>query len=123
MIKLTKEQAKDLENLLENYKNIGKKSLVKDIMCNDAGDKIDYPYLFELEVLDIVNVVLNGYELKKEPYEIVDDYIEILGKELTKNSNNHSSIHIRGKIDGAKELARRLDISKKNNIEENEVNE
>lgn len=111
MIKITKEQAKDLEDLLENYKNIGKKSLVKDIMCNDAGDKIDYPHLFELEVLDIVNVVLNGYELKKEPYEIVDDYIDSLGEELTKKPNNHfSSVHIRGKIDGAKELAKRLDI-------------
>lgn len=113
MIKITKNQAKDLNDLLENYKNIGKKSLVKDIMCNDAGDKIDYPYLFELEVLDIVNIVLNGYELKKEPYEIVNDYIDSLNKELNENSDNKFSlIRIAGKIDGAKELAERLDIEK-----------
>jgi len=113
MIKITKEQAKDLEDLLENYKHIGKKSLVKDIMCNDAGDKNDYPCLFELEILDIVNIVLNGYELKKEPHEIVNDYIDFLGEELNENCNNDSlSTHIRSKIDGAKELAKRLGINR-----------
>lgn len=112
MIKLTKEQAKDLEDLLYNYQDyMSKDILVKDIMCDETGGKSDYPHLFELNNLDIINVVLNGYELKKEPYEIVDDYINYLGEELVENSNNHSSsIYIRGKIDGTKELAKLLDI-------------
>ena len=112
MIKLTKEQANDLEDLLYNYQDyMTKDNLVKDIMCDETGGKPDYPYLFELSSLDIVNVILNGYELKKEPFEIVNDYIEFLDEELVKNLNNNSfSIHIRGKIDGAKELAKRLDI-------------
>lgn len=120
MIKLTKEQANDLEDLLYKYQDyMSKDILVKDIVCDETGGKSDYPFLFELSNLDIVNVVLNGYELKKEPHEIVNDYIDFLGEELNENCNNDSlSSHIRSKIDGAKELAKRLDINRYKNNEE-----
>lgn len=117
IVKITKLQEDDLNDFFDNYDCYVKETLIKYIVCNEIDGKTDYPHLFELGKLEIVNIILNGYELKKEPHEVVDDYVEILGRELNESLNNKNSLsthisHIRGKIDGAKELAKRLDIKK-----------